>query len=81
MFYTERRYYTTYPNIEITFKSFENFGKAVKYVKRYAGGHRFDSVEMTDEDDNVILWIYNSGGGTEINKELWDKYSGGNAWD
>lgn len=63
--YTTNRYYYRYGNeddyVDITTKEFDTLDKAIKYADRYATGIRFVSVEVLDEDDNVVYEILQDG--------------------
>lgn len=63
--YTTNRYYYRYGKegdyVDMTTKEFNSLEKAINYAERYATGIRFVSVEILDENDNVVYEILQDG--------------------
>lgn len=78
--YTTKRYFLRYGNeddvVDVTTKEFEDFEKALQYARRYCNGRRFLSVEILDDNDNM-LYEFVAGVGEEFFKivTVSEKYS------
>lgn len=66
MKYTTCRSWLKYGNeddpIECTFKEWDSLDKAINYAHRYANGIKFVSVDVSDENGNLIYEISDYGG-------------------
>ena len=69
--YTTKRYFLRYGNeddvVDVTTKEFVDFEKALRYARRYTTGRRFLSVEILDDNDNM-LYEFVAGVGEEFLK-------------
>lgn len=60
--------------VDVTTKEFEDFEKALQYARRYTTGRRFLSVEILDDNDNM-LYEFVAGVGEELlnqKKRRWE---------
>lgn len=65
MKYTTYRYWFKYGNeedpIECTTKYWDSLDKAINYAHRYATGVKFESVEIEDENGNLVYRLDSNG--------------------